>query len=545
MLELVYRDKGREAVYPLEKGEITIGRSANADLCLPDNGVSRNHAKITLKSDSVSIRDLHSSNGTKVNDLLVTEAPLFPGDRITLGNTDLTLRERGTMSMRAVELKDVGRVSEDSGAIIRSPEALASILERAPIAADRVSALADIETSKKILRLLTQVATALVEQHNLEGLFNKVMDLVFENFSAERGVLGLYESDTLVPTVVRYRKPRPEGDQIIIPKAITNKVRNEKVSIMTMDAQSDESIGVSASIISGKIRSAMCVPLWDKDKVIGIIYVDEQIRSGMFRSDDLDLLGALANFAAVAIERARLTQKIQEEQATRARLERYHSPGVIETILKSGGSLDSLEMQERMVTVSFTDIVGFTPMSERLSPQEIGRAINECFTELTECIFEHEGTLDKYIGDCIMAVFGAPIPQEDHAVRCVSAVLDMHLAVERFNVGRDSAPLQLRTGINSGKVVAGDIGSPKRKDYSVLGDTVNMASRLEAQVAEPGWIVIGEATYNAVREHFECEYLGPMKLKGKSAEVGAYRVLREKATSTAPTLRPTPAEGIA
>jgi adenylate cyclase len=278
------------------------------------------------------------------------------------------------------------------------------------------------------------------------------------------------------------------------------------------------------------IRSAMCVPLWDKDRVIGIIYVDEDIRAGTFNTNDLDLLAALANYAAVAIERAWLTQRIQEEQATRAKLERYQSPGVVDLILKGGGSLDSLEMQERFVTVSFTDVVGFTTMSEVLEPREIGSLINDLFTELTECVFKYEGTLDKYIGDCIMAVFGAPIAQKDSALRCLRAILEMYETLESFNVrsGRQLT-LQLRTGINTGTVVAGDIGSPKRKDYSVLGDTVNLASRLAgADVAKPGWIVIGDATYAEVKDYFDCESMGATSVKGKKREVGVYRVLRVK-----------------
>jgi adenylate cyclase len=537
MLELVYRERGKETVFPLEKDEIVIGRSPRADLLLNDVSVSRLHAKIVRRADRVAIEDLGSSNGTVVNDRKVSGVGLKPGDRIVLGNFILELREAKDLE-KEVELEDeAGDLQEDSGAIIRPSEALEQML--AAPAAVAVPAISDIERSNKILLLLTQVAKALVSETSLDGLLNKVMDLVFDNFSAERGVLGLYEDDLLVPTVVRYRKPRPEGDKIVIPKAITNKVKREKVSILTVDAQRDQRLVASESIFAQGIRSAMCVPLWDKDRVSGIIYVDEPIHAGMFSPDHLDLLAALANFAAVAIERARLTQKVQEEQATRAKLERYHSPGVIEMILKGGGSLDSLEVQERQVTVSFTDIVGFTTMSERLDPREVGTTINECFTELTECIFAYQGTLDKYIGDCIMAVFGAPLAQPDHPVRCVAAALEMHRAVERFNVGReDNEKLELRTGINSGKVVAGDIGSPKRKDYSVLGDTVNLASRLESQVAQPGWIVIGEATYAQVKDYFECEDLGAISLRGKKREARAYRVLGAKPGTVTATLKP-------
>lgn len=526
MLELVYLDKGKESVFALAGEETVIGRSPRADLAISDEGVSRFHAKIIRTAGTLSIQDLDSSNGTLVNDRPVVEAGLAPGDRITIGGVTIEIRESQTPS-EAVELKDTGDLPEDTSAIVRAPEALERILRTD--AGDKVKA-ADFARSHRLLRLVSQVAKVLVFENEIDGLLNRVMDLVFENFSADRGVLGLYEEDVLVPTVVRFRdslKPS-SAETIRIPTAITNKVRREKVSILTVDAQHDLRLSRSDSILAQRVRSAMCVPLWDKDKVIGIIYIDEPVHTGIFEPDDLDLLSALGNLAAVAIERARLAQRVQEEQATRARLERYHSPAVIETILKSRGSLDSLEMEERDVTVCFADVVGFTGMSEQVEPRDVGASINDVFTELTECVFFFEGTLDKYIGDCVMSVFGAPLAQPDHAVRAVRAALAMHQALEGFGGHGAFQKIQLRTGINSGKVVAGDIGSPKRRDYSVLGDTVNLASRLESQVAKPGWIVIGEATHAAVKDYFDCLDLGALRLRGKSSDVRAYRVMGEK-----------------
>lgn len=538
MFELVYKDRDQEAeaVIPLDREELVIGRSPKADLSLSDYGISRFHAKIVCKGNEVSIQDLESRNGTKVNDVLVMQAQLRPGDQITLGSFTLRVRVVGVEEhLAGVDATDESReISEASGTIIRSHDELEKLLAAAEGGRAAAPKLDDIERSNRILRMLTQVAKALISEDTLDGILRKVMDLVFENIPAERGVLGLYEGDELSLRVVSHRRATAEGEKITIPKAITNKVRRDKVSILTMDAQEDQRFDASHSILLLGIRSAMCVPLWNQGNVIGIIYVDEDIRAGTFNTNDLDLLSALANYAAVAIERTRLNQKIQEEQATREKLARYHSPGVIERILSSGAS-DSLEMQERVVTVCFADIVGFTSLAENLEPRAVGAVINEFFTELTECIFKYEGTLDKYIGDCIMAVFGAPIPQEDHALRCVRAVLEMYETLERLNQDRsDGRSLQLRTGINSGKVVAGDIGSPKRKDYSVLGDAVNLASRLESTVAKPGWIVIGEATYEEVKEYFDCEYLGSQSVKGKKREVGSYRVLGQKAGAVLP-----------
>jgi adenylate cyclase len=517
---------------PLDRDELVIGRAPDVGLCLDDVTVSRHHARLVPRGEEALLVDLESHNGTQVNGVRVGEATVRSGDRIAIGTVELQLRRRETPGVGpfagVVQLDEERSDPAVSATIVRSSAEIEHLLRTPPGPAPAEgSSPPEIERSNRILRALTQVAKVLISEDALEGVLQKVMDLVFENVSAERGVLGLYEGDRLEPKVVKYRHPRSEGDRIVIPRAITNRVRADRVAILSMDARSDRRFDASASILSLGVRSAMCVPLWEKDRVIGIIYVDEDFKTGVFHAQDLDLLVALGNYAAVAIERAALSERVRREAAIRAKLARYHSPGVIGRILSSGGSLEEMEMQERQVTVSFSDVVGFTTLSEGLPPRQVGEAINRLFTALTDCVFEHEGTLDKYIGDCIMAVFGAPIAQPDHARHCVAAALRMHGVLEELNRAPGQPRLELRTGINTGTVIAGDIGSPRRKDYSVLGDAVNLAARLESQVAKPGQIVIGEATYEQVRDFFACEYLGDFSLKGKKRVVAAYRVLGE------------------
>src|SRR3982751_632108 len=147
--------------------------------------------------------------------------------------------------------------------------------------------------------------------------------------------------------------------------------------------------------------------------------------------------------------------------------------------------------------------------------------LNDYLSRMTDVIFKYEGTLDKYIGDAIMAVFGAPLDMVDHAERSLRTALEMREKLEEFNTERKEGPtLRIRIGINSGKAVAGEIGSINKKEYTVLGDTVNIASRLESSVAKPMMIVLGENTYEATKEHFEFRSLGKATLKGKEKEVG-------------------------
>jgi adenylate cyclase len=300
----------------------------------------------------------------------------------------------------------------------------------------------------------------------------------------------------------------------------------------------DPRFGSGDSIRFHGIRSAMCAPLWNQDQVIGIIHVDSPMLTNCFNVNDLDMLTALANYAAVAVERARLNQKIVAEEKKRERLGRFLSPQVASRIIAAsdaqGAELCAPEVRE--VSVLFADIVGFTSMSEKMSPAAVALVLNDYLSRMTEVIFRYEGTLDKYIGDAIMAVFGAPLDMPDHAERAIRVALEMQERLGEWNSEHKDGPsLRIRIGINSGKAVAGEIGSVNKKEYTVLGDTVNTASRLES-IAKPGSVVIGENTHSLVEGQFECRPLGSFSLKGKEREVLVYEVIApvEPAPSTTP-----------
>ena len=185
-----------------------------------------------------------------------------------------------------------------------------------------------------------------------------------------------------------------------------------------------------------------------------------------------------------------------------------------------------LEADEREVTVVFADAVGFTDRCERTEPREVAQLLNRYFSRMADMVFRHEGTLDKFIGDCLMAVFGAPFPLEDHEIRAVDSALDMRDALRELNLELpESQRLDFRVGMHSGRVVAGDIGSAKRSDYTVLGATVNLAARLQGSVSEPGQIIISDATADALRDRFLLREVGEFQPKGISRAVKCYEVL--------------------
>jgi adenylate cyclase len=523
-------------------GEVVIGRSPECNVVLKDFGISRQHAKIIVDEEGARIVDLKSKNGTQVNGVPVVEAPLKDSDRILLGKFQLTFSK--SLEGKVV-LDEAKPLSEEAGTIIRSVGELSKLL--APTDTAGATALAErrapadvqeIEKSNRILKVLTKFSRDLIATRPVEDVLQQVMDIVFDHVPADRGFLMLHEdgSDKLVPMVVKHRSTPSSGDQarISISKTIADRVIKDRVSILTSDALVDPRFGAGDSIRFHGIRSAMCAPLWNKEQVIGIVHVDSPMLTNCFNLNDLDLLTALANYAAVAVERARLNAKIVAEEKKRERLGRFLSPQVAARIIATSESQSAAlgVPEEREVTVLFADIVGFTPMAESMSPPAVALVLNDYLSRMTDVIFKYEGTLDKFIGDAIMAVFGAPLDMPDHASRAIKTALEMRERLDEFNAERKEGPhLKIRIGINSGKAVAGEIGSINKKEYTVLGDTVNIASRLESSVATPMTIVIGENTQALIKDEFDCRSLGAKELKGKEKVVAAYEVLGPRRAS--------------
>jgi adenylate cyclase len=556
MYRLIYQDGDSPQTHSFESGEVVIGRSEGCQIVLRDYSISRTHARVAVGEDgNARIQDLKSKNGTQVNGVPVVEAPLRDGDRITLGKFDLTFSK--ALETKVV-LDEAKPLSEEAGTIIRSVGELSRLLTGAEVPAlpadDRRPAVdvQEIAHSNRILKVLTKVAETLIAVRPVEEVLHQVMDIVFEHMpQTDRGFLMLEEGEAgakLVPMVVKHRTPGAGEAKITVSKTIADRVMHDRVSILTSDAMVDPRFGAGDSIRFHGIRSAMCAPLWNKDEVIGIIHVDSPMLTNCFTVNDLDLLTALANYAAVAVERARLNQKIVAEEKKRERLGRFLSPQVTSRILAAsdaqGNALGAPELRD--VSVLFADIVGFTTLSERMGPSDVALLLNDYLSRMTDVIFKYEGTLDKYIGDAIMAVFGAPLDMPDHAQRAVAAALEMQERLAEWNADRREGPsLRIRIGINSGKAVAGEIGSVNKKEYTVLGDTVNTASRLESSVAKPGSVVIGENTFSLVEGQFDCRALGTFSLKGKEREVLAYEVSGSGSPGSGPGGAPPPPAGAA
>jgi len=204
-------------------------------------------------------------------------------------------------------------------------------------------------------------------------------------------------------------------------------------------------------------------------------------------------------------------------------LQRYIPRDLAERILAAGKQIES---ERRLVTVLFADVTGFTALSEKMDPEDLSAILNECFAGLISIVLRYEGTIDKFIGDGIMAIFGAPLAHENDPERAVRCSLDMVADIERFNAHRSddlSGPLGLHIGLHSGMVIAGNVGSDLRMDYSVIGDTVNLASRL-VEIAPRGEIYLSTETHKLVADVVTAGGPIAVTLRGKSTPVEVYQL---------------------
>jgi adenylate cyclase len=465
----------------------------------------------------------------KINGNLVTESQVNPGDQILIGSVQLELKPVPSVNFSNESMFDnpqgtvIRRISDFNSEFGLGDEPVAPRKDT-PVGLEKPEAV----SREKIFQVLVQVARAMLQSDDLNSLLNIVMDMIFKYLPVERGLLILFDDKgEPIPKVTKFADGTEHND-IPISKNILNMVSQQQVAFMTSNALEDARLLGGKSIAIHGIRSAMCVPLWNRNRVIGAVQVDSPIHIGSFTEEDLDLLTALANFSAVAIERAQLGEKIEEEKKIRDRMARYHSPAVVDEIVKGTISADASEIKSVEVSILFADISGFTTVSESKRPEEVAEFLSHFLGHAVESIFAFGGTLDKFIGDAVMAFFGAPIHQDDHADRAVLAGLMLQRLVNEWNEERakvDLPPVKIRVGINSGPAVVGNVGTEKRVDYTVLGSSVNIASRLESGVAKPGQVVISKNTLERVMGSFKTESLGEFALKGLQQKMPVFAVL--------------------
>ncbi|MGH7271199.1 MAG: adenylate/guanylate cyclase domain-containing protein, partial [Polyangiaceae bacterium] len=392
------------------------------------------------------------------------------------------------------------------------------------------------------LRITWELTRDIGAERDLDRLLDKILFALFKFTRADRGVILMRELDgTLSPRAARRRDGSDASIQVS--STILNHVTSERASVLTHDASMDFAASKGKSMILNRISSAMVVPLLHENEkeVLGVLWLDSETLA-QFQPKDLELVTSVAGQASLFIENTILAKKVERERVLRDRFSRLVAPNVAEQMISGKLEVKKGGLLVDELTIFNSDIRGFTAMSETAPAETLVVMLNEYFERMVETLFKYEGTLDKFMGDGIMAFWGAPVVHKDDAVRCVQCALDQSEVLALFNRERvaDGMPaLAVGYGIHTGPCVVGYVGSSKALSYTAIGDTANTSARL-CSSASAGQVIISEATLALVAPKFDVEEVEPRSLKGKEKPMRRFNVLREKpsavsATSTSKT----------
>lgn len=535
-LKLVATTGDRSLVLPNGRAML-VGRAVACDLPLSDPTISRRHAEIEQFEGAVLIRDLESTNGTFVNGERVREALAPPGARVTFGKVDFEVVEEEPVAPPPPEPGDESNLD-------------ATILRQMPVrgAADIAARLAVLPQGASLLKiegdsvadrqarkldLLLDIAKELSQQTEIDRLLEKVVDVAFQVMSVDRVAIllssgGEDDGGELVPRISRSRagRPAPEMEpEWHVPRAIARRAVAERAAFLIENVPADIRFS-EGTILRQSVQSALCTPLLGgQGSVLGLIYLDNLGATHSFSEEDLEFLTAFAGMVSVAIENSQLVERVRREAVVLSNFQRYFAPDLARQIVDQEGAIQ-LGGAKRRVVILFSDIRGFTSLSERMNPDAIARLLTGYFTEMVEIVFEHGGTLDKFMGDALMALWGAPLAHADDADRAMRAAVAMQRRLDQLNrewTGQGRPALEIGIGIDVGDVFAGNIGSERRLEYTVIGDAVNTAARLCSE-ASPGEVLISESLYRGLASPPPVDVLAPVQLKGKTQPVPVYRV---------------------
>jgi len=517
-------------------GPVTvIGRHPECDIVVTDPMSSRRHCKVEMAAPGVFFaEDNGSANGTFLNgELLRARTPMKPGDVIEIGSTKIVLKTEGHKATASKEAARPMSGAFDPGlSFVQLKEDVAEqdVNFEYSVAASNAAVLTDDEASstdprqiRKItqrLKLMVEMGMALGTTLEPDKLLDSILDKLFEAFAqSERGFILLFGPKGELPqgisseqkvegftgplSFAKTRNPSPgQENALSISRTVVNKVRAKRQSALMSDAEGD--VGLSMARL--EIRSVMCAPLVANNEDLGILYLDTKDRNHRFTQDDLSLVNAVAGQVAVVIKNAQLAQAAAAEAANRQSLQRFLAPQLVERVLKGQMKVE-LGGQYKTGTVFFSDIVGFTRMAGLMRPGDVVALLNRYFKVMVDIIFNRNGTVDKFGGDLIMAFWDVLVEVPSPEAAAVSAAIDMQNAMFTFNcdLAADEAivkppePLGHGIGLNTGEFVAGNIGGDKKLEFTVIGNAVNLAQRMEA-LAGRGNVFVGQGTFEGIKE---------------------------------------------
>jgi adenylate cyclase len=514
----------------------SLGRHPRNTHQVLDRVVSKEHCHIELIGDEYVLKDLGSLNGTYINgDRVDGQRPLEPGDEITIGSTRIIFDppDRATSISFDAMLNDEPREATNrfkigdtnAGPLIRAK--VSALADKTFFAEELVQDDASLRRDYEKLRASYEVTRAIELGTSITALCNKILEVAFRLVPADRGVVLLHnEQNVLEPVSVRSAEDVDPNQEVVVSKTVLDTVVREKEAVLSHDASADARFQSAQSVIMQGIRSTMCVPLLQGDTVLGVMMLDSKLATHAFTEKDLALFETVASQAAIAVQNTLFAKRIEQEAVMRERFRRLLSPAIAEQVLS--GQLEVTKGGElRETTILFADIRGFTSMSESHEPEVVVDALNEYFERMVEIAFRYEGTLDKFIGDEMMVLFGSPVAHDDDPDRAVHAALEMQHALSDLNERHEAhgfPPFEIGIGINTGEVVAGYIGSSQALEYTVIGDPVNTGARL-CSLAKPGQTLLSEGTVEKLTGGFAFEELPKEKVKGKALPIRVFELI--------------------
>lgn len=518
MFEVVFLSGVRAGVViPVSRGLIA-GREADCSLEIPDPRVSRVHARIEWDGLRCELVDNESSNGTFLNEQQVKRAELDHGDVVRLGSTRLRVQRRTRTSddqpPSSVFVVADAQPPEMSHTFsmnnleqVSAPEVTQATKSPAPVLQHRLASM-------------IRVSELLASARGLDELSDRVLATLFDLLpQTDRAFLMLGDrAENLQPYAMRERSRSTA--ELKVSRHICDAALQKRTAFVYREGGGGQ-IDPSMSMIDLEIRSAIAVPLMIGEEVLGLVVLDTRNRKAAYGQRDLELAAAIGHQVAIAVKNAGLLREVEQQTATRNNLMRFLPKPMADQVL--AGEIDAgLGGRRYRAAVMYSDLVGFTRRAEQTEPAELVGWLNRFFNAVVPCIEVESGSIDKYMGDAILAVWGVPDSESDASTRAVSASLSMQTSLAALN-SDSRRPLAMGVGINTGELVAGNIGASNRLEYTVLGDAVNTAQRIgDGACSEQ--VLVSEETWNDLGGQAFGVRMPPMIAKNKAEPIATYSV---------------------
>ncbi len=417
-------------------------------------------------------------------------------------------------------------IEEMLGAIERSLSETRLRQEKDALTERLLSSNRELHKRIRELNVLYKMGKTVTAQLDLDQVAVRVVEAAVYVTGAEEGSLLLVEEDTLI---CRAAKRLNDGHARSVSVESNDRLAQRVVSSGEAVVLTPEDLAEARARNANVPYAVLYTPLIMGDRVLGVLGVDNVSDSSkVFTDHEGALLSALADYAAIAVENsgsfAQMEQsKELEKQQIRQMFERYVAPSVVDRVLDGQNSVQ-LGGARQEISVLFADIRGYTNYSELAEPEQIVELLNEYFQLAADIIMAREGTLDKFLGDAVMAFFNAPANQEDHTARAVDAALTLRRAVSEWNAQRGTEGLTFSVGVTVGEAVVGNIGTDRLMNYTAIGDVVNLAKRLQERAAA-GQILVADNVVERLGGQLNVRPLGPIQVKGRQSPVTVYELL--------------------